>query len=189
MGSSFPSTATSSSRALPILVRLPRPPTACSTTILRSKPAARSIAGPSSLRSCALLMPTEEPRFAGLTKSGYLSAASSLAMTFLGSCFHSLAEEGYVLGDGQPGGEEEALHDFFVHARLPSRAPRSRRRLTRRARTGPAWCHLRQTYRAARERRHPTAAHRALGRWRMPRARKVRGCRLGHLPRPAWAAR
>ena len=62
---SLPRTATSSSRGF-----APGPPTPCSMTSLRSKLAARSIAGASSLRSWTLLMPTEEPRFAGFTKSG-----------------------------------------------------------------------------------------------------------------------
>src|SRR5205823_6307353 len=66
------------SRALALL-----PPTPCSMTILRSNLAASSMAGPSSLRLCALLMPTEEPKFAGFTNTGYFSLlVTSFSMRF-----------------------------------------------------------------------------------------------------------
>ena len=83
-GLSLPSTATSNSSALAFL-----PPTPCSTTSLRSYFAARSSAGRNSLRLCALEMPTDEPRLAGFTKTGYLSAASTCAMAFRGARSHS----------------------------------------------------------------------------------------------------
>jgi hypothetical protein len=68
-GVSLPSTATSISRAFG---------TAFSMTILRSKPAATSMAGPSSAASCAFEMPTLDPRFAGLTNSGNPSVSAAV---------------------------------------------------------------------------------------------------------------
>ena len=37
-------------------------------------------------------------------------------MIFFGPLFPLPAQERNVLGDGQPGRQEKALHDFFVHA-------------------------------------------------------------------------
>jgi len=60
-GSSLPSTAHSISRAFD---------TAASMTILRSNCSASSIALPRSAADFAFEMPTLDPRFAGLTKTG-----------------------------------------------------------------------------------------------------------------------
>ena len=114
LGSSLPSTADFELAGLGSILL---PPTPCSTISLRSYFAARSSAGPSSLRSCALLMPTDEPRLAGFTKTGYLSAASICAMALRGEPSHSRAQQRDVFHNGQTGLREQALHHVLVHAR------------------------------------------------------------------------
>ena len=84
-------------------------------TILRSNFAASSMAGPSSFLVWALLMPTDDPRFAGFTNTGYFNFPTSFS-TFFGSFFPIAAQDRDVLHDGQSGGDEQRLHDVFVHA-------------------------------------------------------------------------
>ena len=76
-----------------------------------------SSAGPSSLRSCALLMPTDEPRFAGFTNSGYLQRRFDLRHRFARRPLPLRAQQRDVLHDGQPCLREEPLHHVLVHAR------------------------------------------------------------------------
>src|SRR5437867_2055888 len=66
-----------------------RPRTARSTTILRSSPAARSTAAGSAAASRTLLIPTLEPRFAGLTKHGKPSVWATRAATRARALRHS----------------------------------------------------------------------------------------------------
>ena len=61
-------------------------------------------------------MPTDEPRFAGFTKTGYLSAALDLRDGLARRLFPLGAQQRDVLHDGQPGLREEPLHHVLVHA-------------------------------------------------------------------------
>ena len=61
-------------------------------------------------------MPTEEPRFAGLTKSGIGEGFFDELDAAFGVGAPLGAEEGDVGGLRQAGGGEEALHGVLVHA-------------------------------------------------------------------------
>jgi hypothetical protein len=74
------------------------------------------MAGPSSLRSCAFEIPTDDPRFAGFTNTGYFSLLSTSLCTFFGA-LKLAAQHGHVLHDRQSRGAKQRLHDVFIHAR------------------------------------------------------------------------
>jgi hypothetical protein len=78
------------------------------------------MAGPSSLRSCALLIPTDDPRFAGLTKSGYFSEDSSLVMIFRGLFCHSRRRNVTCLVMGNPAARKRR---FIISLSMPVAEP------------------------------------------------------------------
>ena len=80
------------------------------------------MAGPSSLRLCALLMPTDDPRFAGFTNRGYFSLLSTSFSTFFGSFFHAPRRMVTCFTMGIPAAMN---NDFIMSLSMPAAEPRT----------------------------------------------------------------
>ena len=78
------------------------------------------MAGPSSFRSCAFEIPTDDPRFAGFTKTGYFSLLSTSFSTFLG--LHSNRPRSTVtcFTMGNPAARNK---DFIMSLSMPAEEP------------------------------------------------------------------
>src|ERR1700733_6290830 len=83
-----------------------------SITILRSKRAASSSASRNPAASFTLVMPTEEPRFAGFTKTGKAKGGGGVGR---GAGFPGVAPDDDVLHHGQSAGRAETLHHGLIH--------------------------------------------------------------------------
>ena len=95
---------------------LARVGTAASTTILRSKPPARSIAAASPAASLAFEMPTLDPRLAGFTNIGKPSAAIESARDRVAVRLPLVPQHHPVRAHRQAARREHQLHHRLVHA-------------------------------------------------------------------------
>ena len=78
------------------------------------------MAGPSSLRSCAFEIPTDDPRFAGFTKTGYFSLLSTSFCTFFGSRSNWLRNTVTCFTMGNPAARNK---DFMMSLSMPAEEP------------------------------------------------------------------
>ena len=82
------------------------------------------MAGPSSLRSCAFEIPTDDPRFAGFTKTGYFSLLSTSFCNFFGASFDMpsnwLRKTVTCFTMGNPAARN---NDFMMSLSMPAEEP------------------------------------------------------------------
>ena len=80
------------------------------------------MAAPSSSRSLTFEIPTEEPRFAGLTKTGYFNSDSICFLTFFASASHRLRNTVTCFTMGSPAAEKSR---FITSLSIPAAEPRT----------------------------------------------------------------